>query len=115
MSLDGSGSMSWNDPDEDRNAAAKQFVSRLGPTAQLAVASFPSSTFGEDYTLHQDFTSDKALLEAAIDEATFASGGTPLRSEEHTSELQSRGHLVCRLLLEKKNNNKWIFLDISFY
>src|SRR5690625_5952361 len=25
-----------------------------------------------------------------------------LRSEEHTSELQSRGHLVCRLLLEKK-------------
>src|SRR5436305_2693443 len=26
----------------------------------------------------------------------------PLRSEEHTSELQSRPHLVCRLLLEKK-------------
>src|SRR5690625_5893627 len=26
------------------------------------------------------------------------------RSEEHTSELQSRGHLVCRLLLEKKNS-----------
>src|SRR5690625_2447458 len=30
-------------------------------------------------------------------------GGSPFRSEEHTSELQSRGHLVCRLLLEKKN------------
>src|SRR3712207_8421059 len=28
-----------------------------------------------------------------------------LRSEEHTSELQSRQYLVCRLLLEKKNNN----------
>src|SRR5207253_5578823 len=28
---------------------------------------------------------------------------TLARSEEHTSELQSRGHLVCRLLLEKKN------------
>src|SRR5690554_7117750 len=27
------------------------------------------------------------------------------RSEEHTSELQSRPHLVCRLLLEKKNND----------
>src|SRR2546429_5082713 len=27
------------------------------------------------------------------------------RSEEHTSELQSRLHLVCRLLLEKKNNS----------
>src|SRR5439155_20074784 len=28
------------------------------------------------------------------------------RSEEHTSELQSRGHLVCRLLLEKKKGNR---------
>src|SRR5207253_5279103 len=31
--------------------------------------------------------------------------GSPARSEEHTSELQSRGHLVCRLLLEKKKNH----------
>src|SRR5439155_26078630 len=30
--------------------------------------------------------------------------GALARSEEHTSELQSRGHLVCRLLLEKKKN-----------
>src|SRR5690625_7181019 len=30
-------------------------------------------------------------------------GWEATRSEEHTSELQSRGHLVCRLLLEKKN------------
>src|SRR5206468_5809600 len=29
---------------------------------------------------------------------------SPTRSEEHTSELQSRSDLVCRLLLEKKNN-----------
>src|SRR2546429_7496455 len=35
----------------------------------------------------------------------FASGE---RSEEHTSELQSRLHLVCRLLLEKKKNNTLI-------
>src|SRR3712207_8108401 len=32
-------------------------------------------------------------------------GGTHKRSEEHTSELQSRQYLVCRLLLEKKNND----------
>src|SRR5439155_24510822 len=32
----------------------------------------------------------------------FLSQGDHTRSEEHTSELQSRGHLVCRLLLEKK-------------
>src|SRR5690554_7452034 len=31
---------------------------------------------------------------------------TPMRSEEHTSELQSRPHLVCRLLLEKKKKEK---------
>src|SRR5947208_11629479 len=31
-------------------------------------------------------------------------GADPVRSEEHTSELQSPDHLVCRLLLEKKNN-----------
>src|SRR3712207_6922274 len=31
--------------------------------------------------------------------------GAPPRSEEHTSELQSRQYLVCRLLLEKKNND----------
>src|SRR6267154_3266628 len=33
-------------------------------------------------------------------------GGTRLRSEEHTSELQSPVHLVCRLLLEKKKNKR---------
>src|SRR5437870_11191361 len=32
------------------------------------------------------------------------------RSEEHTSELQSRGHLVCRLLLEKKKKSQYIDL-----
>src|SRR5437870_7141306 len=32
-------------------------------------------------------------------------GNTMPRSEEHTSELQSRGHLVCRLLLEKKKRS----------
>src|SRR5207253_9552555 len=32
----------------------------------------------------------------------LAAAYTEARSEEHTSELQSRGHLVCRLLLEKK-------------
>src|SRR2546430_7046888 len=49
------------------------------------------------YTLAQEVTalvSDRARLESL---------GT--RSEEHTSELQSQSNLVCRLLLEKKNNN----------
>src|SRR5690625_7021488 len=37
----------------------------------------------------------------------------PHRSEEHTSELQSRGHLVCRLLLEKKNLRTRLSLHVS--
>src|SRR5437899_8285716 len=36
-----------------------------------------------------------------------------LRSEEHTSELQSLRHLVCRLLLEKKKKNITIHLDAT--
>src|SRR2546429_1689807 len=39
---------------------------------------------------------------AAIRGAVRPVPGEPRRSEEHTSELQSRLHLVCRLLLEKK-------------
>src|SRR2546422_8133737 len=35
------------------------------------------------------------------------------RSEEHTSELQSRLHLVCRLLLEKKKRFKLVVIDIQ--
>src|SRR5215510_16147208 len=35
------------------------------------------------------------------------------RSEEHTSELQSRGHLVCRLLLEKKKQHSCPFLSLK--
>src|SRR5258708_21279444 len=37
-----------------------------------------------------------------------ARAAAPFRSEEHTSELQSPDHLVCRLLLEKKNTIKTI-------
>src|SRR5438477_2190920 len=36
----------------------------------------------------------------------YADLGTPVRSEEHTSELQSHVNLVCRLLLEKKKKKK---------
>src|SRR5438045_4911182 len=43
----------------------------------------------------------KKLIEAAVSLSNIPIA----RSEEHTSELQSLRHLVCRLLLEKKNNN----------
>src|SRR5690625_6897077 len=52
----------------------------------------------------QTFTALCAQLgvEGVLQEAGFGADGAARRSEEHTSELQSRGHLVCRLLLEKK-------------
>src|SRR5205823_12052367 len=42
------------------------------------------------------------LLIAQLSQARRVLLGDPLRSEEHTSELQSLAYLVCRLLLEKK-------------
>src|SRR2546422_5609749 len=41
-----------------------------------------------------------------VDQPIDAPNGAATRSEEHTSELQSRLHLVCRLLLEKKKKKK---------
>src|SRR2546429_7001795 len=41
----------------------------------------------------------------AVRPQTFGHGATRKRLEEHTSELQSRLHLVCPLLLEKKKNH----------
>src|SRR5690625_3162077 len=50
----------------------------------------------------------RALMPSTIDyrddESIIDLGNHRERSEEHTSELQSRGHLVCRLLLEKYND-----------
>src|SRR5207253_11421183 len=53
----------------------------------------------------------RSLARSGVQSSIFASAGpgratAGRRSEEHTSELQSRGHLVCRLLLEKKKKTK---------
>src|SRR5207247_11002364 len=43
---------------------------------------------------------------SSIRKSSVSARSLPLRSEEHTSELQSRVDLVCRLLLEKKKNTR---------
>src|SRR5687768_17918980 len=48
-------------------------------------------------------TPDNCLVERGLLSSPHPNNA---RSEEHTSELQSRLHLVCRLLLEKKKHNK---------
>src|SRR5690625_7779443 len=73
----------------------------------------PRSTLFPYTTLFRSFI---VLVVALFNQVLTMTGLNPLpfseeqiyegRSEEHTSELQSRGHLVCRLLLEKKKTNK---------
>src|SRR5947209_16139571 len=58
---------------------------------------FPYTTLFRSAQPHQDRVVDDATVRGS-DQYVL-----PLRSEEHTSELQSRQYLVCRLLLEKKN------------
>src|SRR5687768_17843844 len=48
-------------------------------------------------------TGGEPTIRADLDRLVAMLRAVPERSEEHTSELQSRLHLVCRLLLEKKN------------
>src|SRR3712207_8129394 len=66
----------------------------LDRECELVVSSFLERTYGKvRYPIH---TNDLTRL---VEEMT---DDLDLRSEEHTSELQSRQYLVCRLLLEKK-------------
>src|SRR5690606_39758058 len=52
------------------------------------------------------FVTDSSRMETFITKKKFREIYIKIRSEEHTSELQSRENLVCRLLLEKKKTNK---------
>src|SRR2546421_4009583 len=51
------------------------------------------------------------IVQRIADEGIEHCFGVPGRSEEHTSELQSRSDLVCRLLLEKKKKKKIKYID----
>src|SRR5947209_16276387 len=73
----------------------------------------PRSTLFPYTTLFRSFFAAPAGSTPASSRCSTASPDTcpvrstgPPRSEEHTSELQSRQYLVCRLLLEKKKNKK---------
>src|SRR2546422_1259423 len=70
-------------------------ISASGPNAQRLTPTTPSIASKEETMERREF-----LRQAAVGAAGL------MRSEEHTSELQSRLHLVCRLLLEKKKTQK---------
>src|SRR5690349_23169495 len=71
--------------------------------AAISASSNGANTIVAASTGHKIQVLSYVLDSAGTVTATWeSSGGTVLRSEEHTSELQSRRDLVCRLLLEKK-------------
>src|SRR5207253_9160098 len=58
---------------------------------------------GDRFLSGRRFADDRHVLERPQQRNQERPRTCRSRSEEHTSELQSRGHLVCRLLLEQKN------------
>src|SRR5690606_40656338 len=72
---------------------------RGGSSRSIRRSPAPAGGRGHDRARHRGWPPPSACHGTGRD-AT----GSPDRSEEHTSELQSRENLVCRLLLEKKKN-----------
>src|SRR5437868_7069029 len=70
-------------------------------SSEIADETWRQSICRETYQKHAPVTSSLTVTIAAF--STLRCDGRGVRSEEHTSELQSRFDLVCRLLLEKKN------------
>src|SRR2546422_3149535 len=85
-------------PDDDPWSQASQILARIKAPI-FPARDFPITKFGAAANGKADCTEAFAK---AIEACNKAGGGRVMRSEEHTSELQSRLHLVCRLLLEKK-------------
>src|SRR5205809_5808231 len=74
----------------------------------------PRSTLFPYTTLFRSKTSSSARFRRLL-RNSGRRGARRVRSEEHTSELQSRLHLVCRLLLEKKKNEAVAGADLSLW
>src|SRR2546429_2710053 len=82
-------------------ARRKPIASATAPPAPVSISS-NTKVGAEPRSASTTFSASRKRASSPPD-ATFISGP---RSEEHTSELQSRLHLVCRLLLEKKNQHR---------
>src|SRR5207302_11384396 len=83
----------------------RTFDSKAWQTAALANKAWNAVAWS-DVAWSDAAWSSVAWSDAAWADVAWASVAYGTRSEEHTSELQSRENLVCRLLLEKKKNTK---------
>src|SRR5690625_6378166 len=74
------------------------------PISKFCVTDETDSSIKSDVsmTVVSSAPSGNCSFNSSLLESIARATSTVFRSEEHTSELQSRGHLVCRLLLEKK-------------
>src|SRR5437870_7916043 len=100
----------------EKQHITKEYLERLNASPFFIVVDYQGLKVARITELRKRLTKAGAemhvvknsIFRLAAKEAGVADlGGTlagqlAVRSEEHTSELQSRGHLVCRLLLEKK-------------
>src|SRR5699024_11651925 len=92
--------------------AAVQSPKAMGLRPMPTPMFVPSTTFGcreivAESTVNIPSGPNPRMMDTIIEARTFLSRSRR-RSEEHTSELQSRFDLVCRLLLEKKKQTKQI-------
>src|SRR5207253_10577712 len=78
------------------------FRSFRSPSHHHALRRAPAFQRGPQSTVEAEAVDRRRARQRADAQQARAGPLEAARSEEHTSELQSRGHLVCRLLLEKK-------------
>src|SRR6266481_756665 len=113
--IDSRSGKSWS------NCARSRFSSASAGSAAGAFWCFfflmirrpPRSTLFPYTTLFRSPRSSPTASTGAKSTSPSPAAPTARRSEEHTSELQSQFHLVCRLLLEKKKNKKLPSFNVS--
>src|SRR2546429_306666 len=85
------------------NATSQPNFNVSASPSNVTVTQGTSATSGITITAQNGFAGTVSFAASGV---PSGAGATFNRSEEHTSELQSRLHLVCRLLLEKKKKHK---------
>src|SRR6266536_4035267 len=96
-------------PVKAAHAASRRSISAISGRPATPASSSTARRQADRHRLPGDRQPDRATYEAYGNTSSSIRRERPGRSEEHTSELQSRVDLVCRLLLEKKKINNFLF------